>query len=65
MLWARFITSNTMEMGYETHPTSIYLTLAQARSWNHHSSGRDIVLATRQDTLGLIPSLGSRLPRRG
>lgn len=65
MLWARFITSNTKEMGHENHPTSIYLTGAQARSWTHYSSGRDIVLATRQDTLGLIPTLGSRPTRRG
>lgn len=48
MLWARFITSITREMGYKNYPTRIYLTRTQARSWTHCSSGCDIVLATRQ-----------------
>ena len=46
MFWARFITSNTREMVYENHPTRIYLTRTQARSWTRCSSGLDIVLAT-------------------
>ena len=65
MFWARFITSNTREMGYENHPTRTHPTRAQAQSRTHCPSGRDTVLATRQDTLGLTPTLGSRSPRRG
>ena len=65
MFWARFIISNTREMGYENYPKRSYLTRTQARRWTHCSSGRDIVLATRQDTLGLTPTLESRPLRRG
>ena len=64
MFWACFITNlYTREIGYENHPTLIYLTWTQAQSWTQCSSGRDINLATRQDTLGLTPILALRLLR--
>ena len=60
MLWARL---NFKEYWVMKTIQRVYTRLV-LRSWTHCSSGRGIVLTTRQDALGLTPALGSRSLRR-
>jgi len=50
-------------LGYENHPTYVYLARSQARNWPYPASRRGRVLGVRQDTLGLALALRSQEER--
>ena len=50
-------------LGYENHPTYVYLARSQARNWPYLASRRGRILGVRQDTLGLALALRSQEER--